>query len=65
MTKSFWRWLPMSFFHRPSVHFGAPIEFDDLRRIEDMRERVQAINERIVERIEVLKREARTDSRPG
>jgi len=54
-TKTFWRWLPLSFFHRPSVHFGEPIHFSDLRQIEDMRERVEEINKRIVKRIEDLK----------
>ena len=54
-TSGFWRWLPRRFFRRTIVNFGAPIDFTDLERVEDKREKIQAINARIIERIEQLK----------
>jgi 1-acyl-sn-glycerol-3-phosphate acyltransferase len=54
-TRSWLRWLPLSIFRRAKVRFGRPISFGDLRRIEDLKERVAAINQRIVEQIERLK----------
>ncbi|MFH1038596.1 MAG: lysophospholipid acyltransferase family protein [PVC group bacterium] len=54
-TRGLWRWLPRSFFHRPTVTFGAPIDFGDLMRIGDQKERINAINKRIIGRIERLK----------
>ena len=54
-TKSWLRWLPLSLFRRAKVRFGCPVSFGDLRRIEDLKERVAAINQRIVEQIERLK----------
>ncbi len=54
-TRSWLRWLPLSIFRRANVRFGKPVSFGDLRRIENLKERVAAINQRIVEQIESLK----------
>lgn len=54
-TKGIWRWLPRSLFRRTTVSFGPPITFEDLRGIEDQRERIEAINGRIIWRIEQLR----------
>jgi len=54
-TRGIWRWLPRSLFHRTTVSFGPPITFEDLRGIEDQRERIKAINDRITWRIERLR----------
>jgi 1-acyl-sn-glycerol-3-phosphate acyltransferase len=53
-TRGLWRWLPRSLFHRTTVSFGPPITFEDLMGIENQRERIEAINERIIYRIEEL-----------
>ncbi|MDP8236148.1 MAG: lysophospholipid acyltransferase family protein [Candidatus Erginobacter occultus] len=53
-TRGIWRWLPRSLFHRTTVSFGPPITFEDLMGIENQRERIEAINERIIYRIEEL-----------
>ena len=47
-TKGLWRWLPRSLFRRPIVIFGQPIDFSECFRIPTTRERIKAINERIV-----------------
>ena len=54
-TKGLWRWLPRSLFRRTVVSFGPPIEYSDLRKIEDTKEKIAAINKRIIENIEKLK----------
>ncbi len=47
-TKGLWRWLPRSLFRRPVVLFGQPIDFSDCFRVTETRERIAAINQRIV-----------------
>lgn len=47
-TRGLWRWLPRSLFRRPLVIFGQPIDFCDCFRIAGTRERIAAINQRIV-----------------
>ena len=54
-TRGFGRWLPRRFFRRTIVNFGPPIDFTDLERVEDKKEKIRAINARIIERIEQLK----------
>jgi len=54
-TKNLWRWVPLSILRRPTIVFGEATDFNDLRKIPDKRERIQAINLRIIERIEQLK----------
>src|SRR5262249_29881156 len=43
-----WRLLPRSIFRRPLVMFGQPIDFSECFRITETRERIGAINQRIV-----------------
>jgi 1-acyl-sn-glycerol-3-phosphate acyltransferase len=47
-TRGLWRWLPRSIFRRPIVIFGQPIDFSECSRITETRERITAINQRIV-----------------
>ncbi len=47
-TRGIWRWLPRSIFRRPIVVFGQPIDFSECYRIPGYRERIDAINQRIV-----------------
>jgi 1-acyl-sn-glycerol-3-phosphate acyltransferase len=47
-TRGLWRWLPRSVFRRPIVMFGQPIDFSECLRITQTRQRVTAINQRIV-----------------
>lgn len=47
-TTGRWRWLPRSIFRRPIVMFGQPIDFSECLRITETRERITAINQRIV-----------------
>lgn len=47
-TKGLWRWLPRSIFRRPIVMFGQPIDFSECFRLTETRERITAINQRIV-----------------
>ena len=47
-TRGLWRWLPRSIFRRPIVMFGQPIDFSECFRITETRERIRAINQRIV-----------------
>ncbi len=47
-TRGLWRWLPRSIFRRPIVMFGQPIDFSECLRIAETRERIAAINQRIV-----------------
>jgi 1-acyl-sn-glycerol-3-phosphate acyltransferase len=47
-TRGLWRWLPRSIFRRPIVMFGQPIDFSECARITKTRERITAINQRIV-----------------
>ena len=47
-TRGLWRWLPRSLFRRPIVMFGQPIDFSECFRIPETRERITAINQRIV-----------------
>jgi 1-acyl-sn-glycerol-3-phosphate acyltransferase len=47
-TRGLWRWLPRSLFRRPVVMFGQPIDFCECFRITETRERITAINQRIV-----------------
>jgi len=54
-TQGLWRWLPRSLFRRTVVSFGPPIDYSDLLGIEDPKEKMAAINQRIIENIEKLK----------
>ncbi|HEY5914304.1 MAG TPA: lysophospholipid acyltransferase family protein [Verrucomicrobiae bacterium] len=47
-TRGLWRWLPRSIFRRPTVIFGQPIDFSESLRIAGTRQRIAAINQRIV-----------------
>jgi 1-acyl-sn-glycerol-3-phosphate acyltransferase len=47
-TRGPWRWLPRSLFRRPLVMFGQPIDFSECFRTTETRERINAINQRIV-----------------
>jgi 1-acyl-sn-glycerol-3-phosphate acyltransferase len=47
-TRGLWRWLPRSIFRRPLVIFGQPIDFSDCFRMTETRQRITAINQRIV-----------------
>ncbi len=47
-TTGLWRWLPRSIFRRPIVIFGQPIDFSDCFRITETRQRITAINKRII-----------------
>lgn len=47
-TRGLWRWLPRSLFRRPIVIFGQPIDFSECLRISETRQRITAINQRIV-----------------
>ena len=53
-TRGLWRWLPRSIFRRPIVMFGQPIDFSECFRITETRERITAINQRIVATIASL-----------
>jgi len=53
-TRGLWRWLPRSIFRRPVVMFGQPIDFSECFRITETRQRVTAINQRIVDSIRSL-----------
>ncbi len=53
-TRGLWRWLPRSLFRRPVVIFGQPIDFSECFRFDETRERIAAINQRIVESIRSL-----------
>jgi len=53
-TNGLWRWLPRSIFRRPIVMFGQPIDFSECFRITEARERITAINQRIVASIVCL-----------
>ncbi len=53
-TRGLWRWLPRSIFRRPIVMFGQPIDFSECFRITKTRERITAINQRIVASIVCL-----------
>ncbi len=54
-TRGLWRWLPRSIFRRPIVMFGQPIDFSECFRITAARERITAINQRIVASMASLK----------
>jgi 1-acyl-sn-glycerol-3-phosphate acyltransferase len=47
-TKGPWRWLPRSLFRSPIVMFGQPIDFSECFRLTETRDRIAAVNERIV-----------------
>jgi hypothetical protein len=47
-TKGLWRRLPRSMFRRAIVMFDQPIDFSECFRITETRERIPAINKRIV-----------------
>jgi hypothetical protein len=53
-TRGLWRWLPRSIFRRPTVMFGQPIDFSECFQITETRERITAINQRIVASIVYL-----------
>ncbi|HOO78009.1 MAG TPA: lysophospholipid acyltransferase family protein [bacterium] len=48
------RWIPMRLFRRPVIYYGKPVDFSDLRALEDKREKIALVNRRIVETIEAL-----------
>lgn len=54
-SKGFLRWFPLSVLRRPTVSFGEAIDFSDLREIPDRKQRIAAINARIIERIKLLR----------
>ena len=54
-TRGVWRWLPRSLFRRPMVMFGRPIDFSECFQISHTRERIAAINQRIVASIVSLR----------
>jgi len=54
-TRGLWRWLPRSLFRSPIVMFGQPIDFSECFRITETRERIRAINQRIVASIVSLR----------
>ncbi len=53
-TRGIWRWLPRSIFRCPNVTFGKPIDFSECFRISETRQRIAAINQRIVASIKSL-----------
>jgi 1-acyl-sn-glycerol-3-phosphate acyltransferase len=53
-TRGLWRWLPRSIFRRPIVMFGQPIDFSECFQIPQTRERIAAINQRIIASITSL-----------
>ncbi len=53
-TRGIWRWLPRSMFRCPTVMFGKPIDFSECFGISETRQRVAAINQRIVASIKSL-----------
>lgn len=53
-TKGLWRWLPRSILRRPIVIFGKPIDFSECFSIPTTRQRIAAINQRIVSNIRGL-----------
>ncbi len=53
-TRGLWRWLPRSIFRRPVVMFGQPIDFSECFRFTETRERIAAINQRIVASVVTL-----------
>jgi 1-acyl-sn-glycerol-3-phosphate acyltransferase len=53
-TRGLWRWLPRSILRRPIVVFGQPIDFSECSRIPATRQRIAAINQRIVSSIVFL-----------
>ena len=53
-TRGIWRWLPRSIFRCPTVMFGKPIDFSECFRIQETRQRITAINQRIVASIKSL-----------
>jgi 1-acyl-sn-glycerol-3-phosphate acyltransferase len=54
-TRGLWRWLPRSMFRRPTVVFGQPIDFTECFRIPGTRDRIDAINRRIVDSVVSLR----------
>ncbi len=54
-TSGLWRWLPRSLLRRPIVVFGQPIDFSECFRIPATRQRIAAINQRIVDSILCLR----------
>lgn len=56
-TRGTWRWLPRNLFRRPTVMFGAPIDFSYELTIRDRGKCTIAINDRIVEVISSLRKE--------
>lgn len=53
-TRGVWRWLPRSMLRRPVVIFGQPIDFSECFRIPATRQRIAAINQRIVSSMVLL-----------
>jgi 1-acyl-sn-glycerol-3-phosphate acyltransferase len=54
-TRGLWRWLPRSMFRRPMVMFGQPVDFSECFHLTQTRERINAINQRIVTSIVSLR----------
>ncbi|MDD4051242.1 MAG: lysophospholipid acyltransferase family protein [candidate division Zixibacteria bacterium] len=59
-TNGIWRWLPRSLFRRPVIIFGKPINFSDCFRFTDTKDRIRAINQRII----VTMKELQMDGQP-
>ena len=53
-TRGLWRWLPRSILRRPIVMFGQPIDFSECFQLPATRQRIAAINQRIVASIRSL-----------
>jgi 1-acyl-sn-glycerol-3-phosphate acyltransferase len=53
-TKGIWRWLPRSLFRKPVVIFGPAIDFSEELKISELREKIKAINQKIIACIQAL-----------
>jgi len=53
-TRGLWRWLPRSILRRPIVVIGQPIDFSECFRIPATRQRIAAINQRIISSMVIL-----------
>ncbi|MDP2789621.1 MAG: hypothetical protein Q8O51_00670 [bacterium] len=57
LVLSIWYWLPRSIFRKPNIIVGQPIPMDDLRQVQNLREKIERINVRIIEAILELRDE--------
>lgn len=54
-TLGLWRWLPRNFFRRPVVKFGQAIDFTEELKIQDLGDKINAINQKIIGSVLYLK----------